>query len=398
MDILPFLLQYKWVILFYLALVLFLIWKRKQLVVQAKVIVLYRTLMGVKFIKRMAEKHRPWVILFGYIGVGAAYVGSILISLVLFLNLYNLFATPEAASGVSLVLPGINVPGMGILSFWYWLLAIFIIAVVHEFSHGVVAKAHNLEIKSTGLVVLGPIIGAFVEPDEKKVEQQQDIVQYSIFAAGPFSNIVLGVVALLLMSFALTPLQNVFLEPVGFSFAGYYDETYPAAQAGLKPGTIISSINGVETESYNAFYEEIYCVPPQSEIKLSTEKGIVTLTTVSNPENAKKSFIGVKEVKNEFVLKEKYKASIFYSGLYEVISWLNTFMKWLYLLSVGIGLFNLLPLPIVDGGRIFKLTLEKVKGKTKGGKYFSKLSFFFLLLLLANLLVPAVRWLLNLGK
>lgn len=397
MEILSFLLRYKWVIIFYLGLILFLFWKRKHLVVQAKVIILYRTLLGIKFIRKMADKYRQWVILLGYIGVGAAYVGLVLISVLLIMNLYNLFAKPDVASGVSLVLPGINIPGVGVLSFWYWLIAIFIIAAVHEFSHGVVAKAHGLKIKSTGLVVLGPIIGAFVEPDEKKVEKQKDIVQYSIFAAGPFSNILLAVLAVVLLGLIFTPLQNIFVEPAGFTFESYYDGDYPAEKSGLKPGMVIDQLNGKQINDFMDFYDVTYCSQPGEEIIVGTkEKGNFTLMTTSNPDQPDKAFIGVKDSKNEFVLKEKYEGSPFYRGLYAVIAWLAQFMRWLYLLSLGIGLFNLLPLPIVDGGRIFKLTLEKVYGKKKGTRRFGKFSMFFLLLLLANLLIPAFRWLLGL--
>ena len=58
MDILLWLIKYKWVFVFYAILILFLIWKRKKLVVQAKIIVLYRTLLGIKFIKKIAEKSK----------------------------------------------------------------------------------------------------------------------------------------------------------------------------------------------------------------------------------------------------------------------------------------------------------------------------------------------------
>ena len=94
-----------------------------------------------------------------------------------------------------------NVPGLGILPFWYWLIAIFVIAVVHEFSHGIVARAHNIPVKHTGLAFFGPIIGAFVEPDEKKLRAGKDITQYSVYAAGAFSNVILALLALLLLAY-----------------------------------------------------------------------------------------------------------------------------------------------------------------------------------------------------
>ncbi len=392
MDILLFLLRYKWVFIFYIGLILFLIWRRKRLTVQAKVIVLYKTLLGIKFIQRIATRYRQWVILFGYIGVGIGYIGLVLISFLLIMNLYTMFTQPDAASGVALVLPGISIPGIGVLSFWYWLIAIFIIAAVHEFGHGVVAKAHGLKIKSTGLVVLGPIIGAFVEPDEKKVVKERDIVQYSIFAAGPFVNIVLGIVAFLLMALVFTPIQGVFLEPAGFTFTEYYPGDYPAVASGLKPGMIINQVNDVEVKEFMDFYDVSYCAVPGQEMTIGTDQGSFSLVTVGNPENPGKAFIGIKNVENEAVLKQKYENSVFYSGLYYAINWLTVFLKWLYLLSVGIGLFNLLPLPIVDGGRMFKLSLEKIHGKEKGARRFGKYSLLFLLLLLANLLFPVFKW------
>jgi len=53
-------------------------------------------------------------------------------------------------------------------------------------------------------------------------------------------------------------------------------------------------------------------------------------------------------------------------------------------------LFNLLPLPIVDGGRMAQVFLHNLRGKEKGERQYRKVSLFFLLLLLLNLFVPLV--------
>ncbi|MDO8656448.1 MAG: site-2 protease family protein, partial [Nanoarchaeota archaeon] len=183
-EFLSFLNQFKYIILFYLLVIGFLIYHRKRIDTQAKVIFLFRTKWGLQWMDKYSKKFREWVILLGYIGVGAGYVGLIVISYVLIKNLVDLIIKPAAVSGVSLVLPGINVPGLGVLPFWYWIIAIFIIALVHEFSHGIVARAHNVEVKNTGIVFFGPILGAFVEPNEEKMRKEKDITQYSILAAG----------------------------------------------------------------------------------------------------------------------------------------------------------------------------------------------------------------------
>ena len=44
-------------------------------------------------------------------------------------------------------------------------------------------------------------------------------------------------------------------------------------------------------------------------------------------------------------------------------------MTWLGLLSLNFGIFNLLPLPILDGGRIVIVLLEKLIGKKLSEKW-----------------------------
>lgn len=389
-SILAFILKYKFVFLFYLAVIIWLIIKRKKLDFQAKIIILYRMKFGLKFIEKFARKYREWIVLLGYIGVGAGYVGLIFISYILIKNLYDLVVKPAAISGVSLVLPGINVPGLGILPFWYWIIAIFIIALVHEFSHGIVAKAHKIGVKNTGIVLLGPIIGAFVEPNEKKLRKQSDIAQYSVLAAGAFSNIILAVIALVLLLFVFSPLQQAMVEPTGFTFGSYVNESYPFAQAGIAPETLITGINNERTLQFQQFNDKLLCTAPGEKISLMTSEKEYSLTLAANPDDPGKSFMGIKEIRNEFEIKEEYSQGTWKAAYYS-LNWLTGFLRWLFLLSLGIGLFNLLPLPIVDGGRMMQVTLHRIKGKQKGEKRYRQISMFFLLVLLLNLLYPLLR-------
>lgn len=386
-DALAFILKYKFVLLFYLLVVLFVAYNWKKIERQAKIIFLYRMKFGLKWMDAVASRFREWVILFGYIGMGAGFVGLVVISYVLIKNLYSLITQPAAVSGVSLVLPGVHVPGLGVLPFWYWILAIFGIAVVHEFSHGIVARAHKIEVKNTGLVFLGPILGAFVEPDEKKLRADKDIVQYSVLAAGSFSNVVLAIVAILFLNFAFMPLQETMVEPSGFTFDAYAGETMPVAEAGIKPGTIITGINDQSTKNFQEFSEELAFYRPGETIKLSAAEKEYTLTLAENPDNPKKSFLGIKDIRNEFDIKEGYESGAG-KALYVVVDWLAGFLRWLFLLSIGIGLFNLLPLPIVDGGRMAQVFLHKLKGPEKGERLYHQVSLFFLLVLLLNLFYP----------
>lgn len=386
-EFLSFLNQFKYIILFYLLVIGFLIYHRKRIDTQAKVIFLFRTKWGLQWMDKYSKKFREWVILLGYIGVGAGYVGLIVISYVLIKNLVDLIIKPAAVSGVSLVLPGINVPGLGVLPFWYWIIAIFIIALVHEFSHGIVARAHNVEVKNTGIVFFGPILGAFVEPNEEKLRKEKDITQYSILAAGSFSNILLAIFAVVLLSFVFSPVLQTMVEPTGFSFNAYVEGDYPFAQAGITAGTVITGIDGTATTTFQEFSDELAYHKPGDTITVQTKEKEYPIALAVSPDNERKPFLGIQDIKNEFDVKEKYTAGV-WKVIYVIIDWIAGLLRWLFLLSLGIGLFNLLPLPIVDGGRMAQVFLHKLKGPEVGERRYRQIGMFFLIILLLNLFFP----------
>ncbi|PIN75184.1 hypothetical protein COV17_04180 [Candidatus Woesearchaeota archaeon CG10_big_fil_rev_8_21_14_0_10_36_11] len=388
-SILSFIVKFKFIFLFYAIIIVLLALKRKKIAVQAKFILLYRMKWGLKWMDKYSKKFREWIVLVGYIGVGAGFVGLIFISYILIKNLYDLIVSPTAVSGVSLVLPGINVPGLGILPFWYWLIAIFIIAIVHEFSHGIVARAHNINVKNTGIVFFGPIIGAFVEPNEKNLQKQQDIKQYSVLAAGSFSNILLALVSLFLLMLVFTPLQNSMVEPTGFTFDQYFGVPSPFEKAGIVTGTVITGINGIPTPNFQEFSDELLTHKPGDTITVQAAEEEYSVVLTENPDNVKKPLIGIQSIQNDVDIKSKYETGIL-SVVYYCVDWITGFLRWLFLLSLGIGLFNLLPLPIVDGGRMAQVFLHKLRGQEKGEKSYRKISMFFLFILLLNLFFPLI--------
>ncbi len=350
--VLDFLTQYKYIILFYLAVIIFLVIKRKKLDIQGKIIVLYRMKWGLKWMDKYAKKHRQWVILLGYTGVGVGFVGLVFISYLLIKNLIDYFTAETITAGASIVYPGMKVPGLGVLPFWDWIIAIFIIA-------------------------------------ERKLQNKSDIAQYSVLAAGSFSNIALALIALLLLNAAFIPLQASMEEPVGFTFDTYVSEDLPFAKAGIEPGTVITGINNQETKTFQEFSEELRYSRPGEEITINTASQDYQIILAENPDNAKRAFLGIQEIKNEAQLKAQYQTPTF-NVLNSVIDRLAIFFRWLFLLSFGIGIFNLLPLPFVDGGRMAQVFLQKLKGVAKGNHYYAKVSMFFLLLLLLNLFYPMI--------
>jgi len=82
-DVLAFILKYKFILIFYLLVVLFIALSWKKIDRQAKIIFLYRMKLGIRWMDYISQKFREWVILFGYIGMGAGFVGLVVISYVL---------------------------------------------------------------------------------------------------------------------------------------------------------------------------------------------------------------------------------------------------------------------------------------------------------------------------
>lgn len=380
-------------IFFILFLIIFLIIKRKNIAVQKIIypilyIIMYRSNFGIKFIDKTAKKYQDLIIFFGQVCMGLGFIGMIIISLEIVFLIYNLVISGAQESGVALVLPFTNVPGIGYLSFLHWIIAIFILAVIHEFSHGIVAKANGLEIKSSGFAFFTLIVplfpAAFVEPDEQKLQKKDSMTKYSIFAAGPMVNIIFAILLLIAFPFvwpgstSLAPFESTITEPVGFSF-DLTNDTLPAAQAGLESGMIIDSFNGESIINANKFLTTMYyCVKPNQTVTLGIKNNTYSITAAYVDG---RGLIGINNVKNERTVKPEYE------WLKHPFYWIKELIRWLFLLNLFVGLFNLLPLGIVDGGRMLDTFLQTtMKNKKRAKKIWGFVSMFFLLALLFGLI------------
>ncbi|MGB9748345.1 MAG: site-2 protease family protein [Candidatus Woesearchaeota archaeon] len=373
-----------YIILFYLALLIIVIIFRKRFDVESKFILLYRTKFGLKLMQRLSKKYEELIKIIGYSGIGIGFLGMFFMIVVLIQNLISMIIKPTTSSSLTLVLPGATIPGIGRLNFTFWLITIFIVALVHETAHGIVSLVHKVKVKNSGIVLFGPIIGAFVEPEEREISKSKDIVQYSIFAAGPFANIILSIIIMFIISIFLNPLYMNITKEAGISFTSV-QKGFPAEKAGLKEGIIINKINNQTIANYNDFLEAMINVKPNQTLELSSENKTFVLVTTENPEKAGKGYIGITGVKEERVPK----GSRF---LFSITNWFLNLFNFIMVISSGIGLFNLLPLGIVDGGRLLKTALESIyKDRKKAAEIWKRVSWFVLLLLILNLLVPIFR-------
>jgi membrane-associated protease RseP (regulator of RpoE activity) len=213
-------------VIFILGLATFLFVKRKN-VQREGVLFLYRTKIGIKVIDYFGEKFKKQLKLLRYISV---ILGYFLMAGILFLlgqALYIYITMPQfvrlvKAPPIAPLIP--YFPQIfGLQSFFppfyfvYFIFAIAIVAIAHEFSHGIFAKIHNLKIKNTGFAFLGPFLGAFVEPDEKKMNKKKKFEQLSILSAGVFANFIVAI----LFFFVMAGFFALVFAPSGATFNTY---------------------------------------------------------------------------------------------------------------------------------------------------------------------------------
>jgi membrane-associated protease RseP (regulator of RpoE activity) len=370
---LDFLAEHKWVILFYAAIFLFVYIKRNKFERQLKVIFIYRTKWGLPLMDSLAAKHRELIKIIGYIGIGIGFVGMAVMAFFLFKGAYDIFFVPNAPPTVSPVIPGVKVPGGLYIPFVHGIISIFIVAAVHEFFHGVVARAHNIPVKSSGPAIMGPFFAAFVEPDEKRLEHNSDVAQYSVFAAGPFANVLLSIFVALILAWVFNPLIGAIYHPEGVSFDSL-QSGYPAESSGLKPDEVYTMLDNYSLKTANDLSLAIDAVKPNQTITLSTASSAYSMIATSHPQNSSRAYLGVIGLHTRFNDDTSF--------IFKSLQWLNGLFFWVFVLSIGIGLANLMPIGPLDGGRMFKLAANKVKGEEKGNKLWLRTSIFFILLIL----------------
>lgn len=390
MGFVQFFIDYKWVLLFYLTVIFVIVALRRKIEWQVFGIGLYRTKAGLKTMDSWGKKYKGFFQIIGYIGIGIAFIGMLFIVTNLVYGLYHLMVDPNAQAVISPVIPGFSVPGtelkVPLIIGW---IALFIVVVIHEFMHGVICRANDVPVKSSGIAIFGPIGGAFVEPDEKALTKKDVTVQYAMFAAGPFSNIVTGLSFFVISGFLVIPLLLYMTVPTGVEVASV-TPNYPAANASIAQGTVVTSVNGVTVTTYDEFSKQLDVVKPGDAVSMKTDKGDYTVITMQNPTDAAstKGFLGL-SLKPR---RDPKVSGVLFNGLLISLTWFKELLYWLFLLSLGLGLANLLPLGPVDGGRMLQLSCRQITGdKKRGDWWWKKISIATLILLIILLVIPIFK-------
>ena len=388
MSFLLALLEYKAAIIFYLLVFIFVYLNRKKFEVHGNFIFLYRTQFGIKLMEKIASKFGKAVKFLGYIGSVIGFIGMAAVFALILLMAYKLLIGGSKAAA-SPVLPGLPIAGTGLIfplvTGW---IVLFIIILIHEFSHGVVASAHKIKVKNSGIAFFGPILGAFVEPDEEQLKKRKDMVQHSVFAAGAFSNFLTVAVVMLLAVVFLAPLNNILTEPTGV--AVFSQPGHPAEAAGIKNNSIVTEINGKDIRTTEDFREAMLEVNAGEKVNVAANGSSYAVTSEGSPDEPSQGYLGVWIIKEERKLKHD---NFLYQMLLKMLTWLQQMFGWLSFLSLNIGLINLLPIFITDGARMLKIFLERIiKDKEKSISVWAAFNWISLLSLLTLVFLPLFRW------
>jgi len=380
-------------------MLLFLYINKKKIVIQKifypfLYFTMYRTKLGLKLMDRMSEKHPKFLKYLAYSGVVIGFFGMAAMSFLLIQNFYNLVTKPAAVSGVMMVLP-FQVKGAFYVPFFYWIISIFLLALVHEFSHGVIARLYKIKIKSSGIAFLNIIIpiipAAFVEPDEEELKKRPKMQQLSVFAAGPFSNLIFAFVVLAIMGFVMAPISNALFSNNGVLVTGFTpgNETFPAEIAGITENELIIGIDNMPINTVENFTEIMQNKPSGESIVITTNITNYNITLAESPDNESRGYLGIYLTQNQEIKEnvlQKYGKI-----LPDVFVWFVGLFYWLYVLNIGIGLFNLVPLGPIDGGRMLQLAMHRLFKKKKGDIVWKTISYIFLGLVLINVLWPFIQ-------
>ncbi len=232
-------------------------------------ILMLRTRKGKVLLDKISRKKSFWRA-YGEFSIWLCFLVMIGVVMLLFLGaILTAISPPEEYLPASdlLLIPGVT----SFVPFWWPALALIVALVIHEYSHGIQARAHGMRLRSFGLLLVGPIpIGAFAEPEEAEMNRAPRRDRMRLFAAGPSINILATYVVLIVLSAVASGMAT---EYDGVHARGII-QGEAADEAGLQPFETITRIGEQSISTTEDFSEEM------RELSAGDE---VSLTVLSSP-------------------------------------------------------------------------------------------------------------------
>jgi len=279
-------------------------------------------------------------------------------------NLSNFFVEPTEFAELTVLIPGVTLTSAPAIAFF--LLCIPIVLVIHEGAHGIVASLEKIKIKTGGFVVFIALFAGFVEPDEEEFDKAKKISKLRVIGAGATANVIfafaLGALLLTNPIFALVlpePLVEWFYDaPDGVLVISIIPDS-GAEKAGLQSGDLITAINGVIIITPLDF-QKIDLKPGETvtvTVQRNGQQLQLPVEIMPSPDDPNRGLVGI--------MRDN---ALSYKPVYNFIEWdpqVSMFLLWLWMISFFIGIINMLPLPILDGGKFIYTIIEKKASEKK---------------------------------
>jgi len=375
-------------IAFTIFVIMFLYRRRKKVQVENKIFFLYRTKIGLKFMDNISKKFPKVLEIIGNISIGVGFLGMISAILMFALAVYQMAKMPIISNIPPVVplVPWLQIPGLPMLYFTFWLIAIFIIASVHETAHGIFCRLYKVKVKSSGFGFVGPLPAAFVEPDEKQLQKKSIKKQLTVLSAGSFANLITAGIFFLIIFLAIQftfPMisPTVMNASVQLTDVAKFSPAWNASLNKTAEGILELKNENTTAKTFLEISSFLNKVKPGEKITIKTTGKNFTkeinMTVGEYPKNKSLGYVGLAG------------KPIISNPLVNVWIWILQLLEWLFLINFFVGIFNLAPLPIFDGGRMFYLAMLKL---TKNEKKAAILSKIMGSLLLTTILAIFIIW------
>ncbi len=299
---------------------------------------------------------------------------------------------------------------------------------VDEFAIGfgpkIISKRHGETIYSLRAIPLGGFNDiAGMDPDDNTAGERgfcskPVLSRMVVILAGATFNFILPII-LFFAIYATLGEEKPSVEPI----IGNVVQGMSAEKAGLKEGDLILSVDGQNVATWKEFTDELKNVAAGQDIQLQYKRGEeVNEVTVSPKyiEQEKRVLIGIhnsiiyepKTISEAFTLAIDHTKEITFAMLEGIASLFKEpeqtenlagpigiiqmsgqvaergfipLLNFAALLSINLGIVNLLPVPVLDGGHFVNLFIEAVRGKPLGAKavaYTQRVGIALLLMLM----------------
>jgi len=215
------------------------------------VILMVRSKRGLKLLDKTVKPRGFWRF-YGEVSLWVCIFSMLMVGLLMIIAFITALVTPPQTPPPSaselVAIPGLN----PVIPLGWGALAFIVALVIHEFGHGLQARAHGMRIRAFGLLQLGPLpLGAFAEPQYEELTNAPSKERMRMFAAGPATNIFAAVVCLMFLG----GLAGQFVaSDDGVHVRGIVQEE-GAYNAGLEPWDTIQSIDGQAVTNVDDFYD-----------------------------------------------------------------------------------------------------------------------------------------------